>query len=1147
MNTGCIERERNKTVNTKHARLVPLLYSAVSLVMLASFLIAEPLYAASTIQDSQSCSAINGSWNALNSTCTIASSLTVAAGDMLSVSQGVTLYFHNALPNSNWQITNRGTLINNGTILSEYTTVNGHAQGAVMLNNYGVLNNNGVIDVLFIRNYDTGSITNAQSLRTAWYLQNYGAFINATKATASLDLDTIQGGSVNNHGILSLGNVITNAQSHVSGMLTNHAGARIRVLSGHMLMLTTMIQNAGHVENAGRFYINAGGILDNTSGTFSNRINDGLGWMKISGDGVMTADKQGEYRNEGEMTINTNFAVQAGQVFRNSGRLGFWGSPSANQVSAEHKVFRNLGSIINTGMFEIMGGRFENSGDMHVSGSGGQLVHMNEAQMIVNSGTMTFADHAYARISRPLQNLQGARFEIDGASAHVSAFNAGYTGPSEFSNHGFVSITNLGQLVVKEPFVNYPKGGIYLGGPVRAGFFIVEDGGEFQNNGGMHAAACVIQREHANYAPSTITGSHPTQMCPDNVWSGLGGDNKWSTRQNWLKKNLGTPSGLPAPGESIEIRNNSLIENANSVQPYGEVHLDVPFELTGQGQLKIAEQATFIIDSVRELTVSDGAIENYGALTVGGGGSLVVGAQGKLTNYCLTDVYSSVPGVMNTGLIENFGRMTNHFTGDFVNHGGTLRNMPAPSNSEAYNRLCQFLKKSTARKHLANLGILRFVSGATFQNLNNFYNTWSSEGISLTLPAAFLQGEDWPRQRPVLKIESSTLVHGGGTFFNQGFIDGLCEACVDTRIENNGRMENHGILGIGGNPGAILSGREAEFVNNGAIWNEGRIYAGFYFPPEALIEGDKRDYQGYAKFLNARSGQIINGCLTPHTQTDPCGFGGADSQTNLTSSAPYIEFRLRATEFINAGLFENRSTGKLSYYNADGTALRDEDGTFQNFQPVFNQEPQPGTVECHVPTGELGNSADDFVGTYNQAFTGLVNISRACDPSLDTDGDGLSDVDEVNVHGTNPNKPDTDDDGISDFLEVEGRRTKNDAPEDFYKSNPLSLDSDNDTLGDKVERDGWHITSSIGNHWVNSSPNKVDTDGDGLTDLQEKNASTHPTFADIDQDGINDAAELQAGTDPFAANKPVENTMPVEEQSPSSGLLVPTVVLPLLY
>ncbi len=38
--------------------------------------------------------------------------------------------------------------------------------------------------------------------------------------------------------------------------------------------------------------------------------------------------------------------------------------------------------------------------------------------------------------------------------------------------------------------------------------------------------------------------------------------------------------------------------------------------------------------------------------------------------------------------------------------------------------------------------------------------------------------------------------------------------------------------------------------------------------------------------------------------------------------------------------------------------------------------------------------------------------------SIDSDKDGITDIDEINIYGTNPNNPDTDGDGISDYEEI---------------------------------------------------------------------------------------------------------------------------------
>ena len=79
---------------------------------------------------------------------------------------------------------------------------------------------------------------------------------------------------------------------------------------------------------------------------------------------------------------------------------------------------------------------------------------------------------------------------------------------------------------------------------------------------------------------------------------------------------------------------------------------------------------------------------------------------------------------------------------------------------------------------------------------------------------------------------------------------------------------------------------------------------------------------------------------------------------------------------------------------------------------------------------------------------------------IDSDGDGLRDDDEVNIHGTNPNLSDTDADGLSDADEI-----------NTHQTNPNAADSDSDGLSDGDE---------INTHGTN--PLLADSSGDGLAD-----------------------------------------------------------------
>ncbi len=98
-------------------------------------------------------------------------------------------------------------------------------------------------------------------------------------------------------------------------------------------------------------------------------------------------------------------------------------------------------------------------------------------------------------------------------------------------------------------------------------------------------------------------------------------------------------------------------------------------------------------------------------------------------------------------------------------------------------------------------------------------------------------------------------------------------------------------------------------------------------------------------------------------------------------------------------------------------------------------------------------------------------IGLGTDPfDADTDDDGLSDGDEVNLYGTDPLDPDTDDDGLSD--------------------------------GDEIA--------------LGTDPFDTDTDDDGLTDGDEVNVyGTDPLDPDSDDDGLNDGLEVSLGLDPL--------------------------------
>jgi Bacterial TSP3 repeat len=152
------------------------------------------------------------------------------------------------------------------------------------------------------------------------------------------------------------------------------------------------------------------------------------------------------------------------------------------------------------------------------------------------------------------------------------------------------------------------------------------------------------------------------------------------------------------------------------------------------------------------------------------------------------------------------------------------------------------------------------------------------------------------------------------------------------------------------------------------------------------------------------------------------------------------------------------------------------------------------------------------------------DIAKTC-----TEANVASDC--VNICPTDPNNPDTDGDGISDFDElsaaqfaalarfnnffpgyhVDGSTSKQ------YGTDPTRVDTDGDGLSDYFELFvGWTVVRGDGSvQQVFSDPTKADTDGDGLADNEELAHRTDPRNADTDGDGRLDGLEVKIGTNPL--------------------------------
>lgn len=178
----------------------------------------------------------------------------------------------------------------------------------------------------------------------------------------------------------------------------------------------------------------------------------------------------------------------------------------------------------------------------------------------------------------------------------------------------------------------------------------------------------------------------------------------------------------------------------------------------------------------------------------------------------------------------------------------------------------------------------------------------------------------------------------------------------------------------------------------------------------------------------------------------------------------------------------------------------DRDGMEDSWERLYGLDPRNAADAAHDLDKDGLTNLEEFVlgarpDSPDSDGDGLsdgeeVNLHKSDPLEVDSDADGLADGDEVNVHGTDPAKADTDDDGISDAEELEA-----------------GLDpSDPDTDGDGMA-DGWE--REFGLDPLNNADASIDSDADGLSNREEFEQGSSPLLTDSDEDGLSDYDEVR--------------------------------------
>jgi len=197
----------------------------------------------------------------------------------------------------------------------------------------------------------------------------------------------------------------------------------------------------------------------------------------------------------------------------------------------------------------------------------------------------------------------------------------------------------------------------------------------------------------------------------------------------------------------------------------------------------------------------------------------------------------------------------------------------------------------------------------------------------------------------------------------------------------------------------------------------------------------------------------------------------------------------------------------------------------RSFSPINNKwGPEisltDGTAYTQYPHFNLDQKGNAHIVWIDQTDSGLSVYYRK--GWVDSDEDGLVDVEEIETYGTDPENADTDGDMFKDGEEItlgfdpfnpdEDNDTMLDGYEYYNGLNPYV----NDTMGD-VDND---LLLNLEEFLLGTSANNTDTDFDGVDDYNETRVyHSDPLNVDTDGDKINDGIEVYTlGSNPTSTD-----------------------------
>jgi hypothetical protein len=326
-----------------------------------------------------------------------------------------------------------------------------------------------------------------------------------------------------------------------------------------------------------------------------------------------------------------------------------------------------------------------------------------------------------------------------------------------------------------------------------------------------------------------------------------------------------------------------------------------------------------------------------------------------------------------------------------------------------------------------------------------------------------------------------------------------------------------GLDEAGGTVASDTSGNANDGTISGASHVAGIIGSGLRFDGsnDAVTVANSSDYKPAALtvscfarfdklFGNTVSGSSEDGRMVLVAQANAGGgYGYALYKTECNS----LVFEMANSATTNSVLVETSdalvTTG--SWYSVIGTydgtnACLYLDGELVAAAPYSSSAEYDSSTGLVFGNNPAGMNSGFLAGRLDtvRVLASAMTAADVFDPYADTDGDGMSNIEE-SQHGTNPCSADGDGDGLSDYDEI-----------NTYGTDPKDSDTDNDGMPD-----GWEVANGLDP--LSATDASQDPDGDGLTNLQEYQFGTDPNNPDTDGDGMADGWEVANGLNSLSA------------------------------